>query len=73
MIHAADSELLIVGEMARIRADMRPELWDAKAEAMFRTAIENVLDTMGISKGPIPEDKRQEFDTGVIDQTAKLL
>ena len=54
MIHAADSELLIVGEMARIRADMRPELWDDKAEKMFRTAIENVLETMGISKDRSP-------------------
>ena len=73
MILAADSELLIVSELARIRADMRPELWDDKAETMFRTAIENVLDTMGISKGPIPEDKRQEFDAAVVDETAKQL
>ena len=69
----AERKFLIVNELARIRADMLPELWGASAEQMFRTAIENTLDRMGISKGPISEELRPSFDAGVVDETAKLI
>ena len=62
-------ESVVDQELLRIRSEMLPELWDAGAEKMFRTAIERALDGMGIPEGPIPEERRAELDERITDET----
>ncbi|MDY8111187.1 hypothetical protein U0C82_18900 [Fulvimarina sp. 2208YS6-2-32] len=64
--------MIVEIELARIRSELLPELWDAETEAMFLKSIKSALNGMQVTEGPLTAAQYSELDARITEEAFKL-